>query len=49
MGHGVKAAITSGGTGRKTYASLDIESMGVDINTGPLTQINPTNYFDNRR
>lgn len=47
MGHGVKGAL-SGNAGRKTYASLDIGSMGVDINTGPLTQINSSNFIDNR-
>lgn len=36
-------------SGRKTYATLDIGSMGVDINTGPLTQINSANIIDNRR
>nr|XP_023021128.1 protein Fe65 homolog isoform X3 [Leptinotarsa decemlineata] len=43
MGHGVKGPITSNAS-RKTYAALDIGSMGVDISTGPLTQ----NYVDNR-
>ncbi|KAG5881121.1 hypothetical protein JTB14_032296 [Gonioctena quinquepunctata] len=43
MGHGVKGPITSNAS-RKAYAALDIGSMGVDINTGPLTQ----NYVDNR-
>ncbi|XP_066258029.1 protein Fe65 homolog isoform X1 [Euwallacea similis] len=34
------------GTGRKAYAALDVESMGVDVNTGPLA---PSNLVDNRR
>ncbi|CAG9859848.1 unnamed protein product [Phyllotreta striolata] len=43
MGHGVKGSITSNAS-RKTYATLDITSMGVDVNKGPVTQ----NYVDNR-
>ncbi|XP_030749835.1 protein Fe65 homolog isoform X2 [Sitophilus oryzae] len=46
MGHtGVKSSV-NGGTGRKAYAALDVESMGVDITTGPL---GPSNLIDNRR
>ncbi|GJQ83101.1 hypothetical protein Trydic_g20112 [Trypoxylus dichotomus] len=45
---GVKGQISSG-TGRKAYASLDIGTMGVDINTGPVTHIDSSNYTDNRR
>lgn len=48
MGHSVKAPLAAG-TGRKAYASLNIGSMGVDINTGPLTNIDSSNYTDNRR
>lgn len=48
IGHSVKGSL-SGGPGRKTYASLDIGSMGVDINTGPITHIDSSNYTDNRR
>ncbi|XP_030749836.1 protein Fe65 homolog isoform X3 [Sitophilus oryzae] len=45
MGHtGVKSSV-NGGTGRKAYAALDVESMGVDITTGPL---GPSNLIDNR-
>ncbi|XP_076273871.1 protein Fe65 homolog isoform X3 [Rhynchophorus ferrugineus] len=45
MGHtGLKSSV-NGGTGRKAYAALDVESMGVDITTGPLT---PSNLVDNR-
>ncbi|CAH1104122.1 unnamed protein product [Psylliodes chrysocephalus] len=44
MGHGVKGSITTNAS-RKAYAALDINSMGVDVNKGPLTQ----NYVDNRR
>ncbi|XP_050508540.1 protein Fe65 homolog isoform X2 [Diabrotica virgifera virgifera] len=43
MGHGVKGSVTTNAS-RKAYAALDITSMGVDINKGPLTQ----NYVDNR-
>lgn len=32
------------GPGRKTYAALDIGTMGVDVTTGPLTNLN-----DNKR
>lgn len=49
MGHGIKAPIPIGGTGRRAYASLDIESMGVDVNTGPLTRSDSQNFVDNRR
>ncbi|XP_071056763.1 protein Fe65 homolog isoform X2 [Onthophagus taurus] len=38
----------SGNTGRKSYASLDISTMGVDINTGPVTNLDPSNFTDNR-
>lgn len=48
LGTGVKAPL-SGGPGRKGYATLDIGSMGVDINTGPVTNIDSSNYTDNRR
>lgn len=36
-------------SGRRTYASLDIGSMGVDITTGPVTNLDSSNYTDNRR
>lgn len=53
IGHGGvnKAPLSANTTTavRKTYATLDIGSMGVDINTGPLTQINTANIIDNRR
>ncbi|XP_060532053.1 protein Fe65 homolog isoform X2 [Cylas formicarius] len=42
---GAKAAI-NGGSARKSYASLDVESMGVDLTAGPLAQ---SNVVDNRR
>lgn len=29
----------SGSEGRKSYAALDITSMGVDVNTGPVTNL----------
>lgn len=29
----------SGSEGRKSYATLDITSMGVDVNTGPVTNL----------
>lgn len=46
MGHtGVKSSVNVT-TGRKTYAALDVESMGVDITTGPLAS---SNLIDNRR
>lgn len=45
---GVKGQLSSS-AGRKTYASLDIGTMGVDINTGPVTHIDSSNYTDNRR
>lgn len=49
MGHGVKAPLSgSGGPGRKTYAALDIGSMGVDVNTGPVV-VDSSNFTDNRR
>lgn len=48
MGTGMKAPLSSG-PGRKGYASLDIGSMGVDITTGPVTNIDSSNYMDNRR
>ncbi|XP_031339518.1 uncharacterized protein LOC116168016 [Photinus pyralis] len=48
MGTGMKAPLSSG-PGRKGYASLDIGSMGVDITTGPVTNIDSSNYTDNRR
>ncbi|CAH0560243.1 unnamed protein product [Brassicogethes aeneus] len=49
MGHGLKGgAPMSGNAGRKAYAALDIGSMGVDVTTGPLTQINSSNLIDNR-
>ncbi|KAL1505805.1 hypothetical protein ABEB36_005282 [Hypothenemus hampei] len=41
---GIKGSI-NGSAGRKAYAALDVESMGVDINTGPLA---PSNLIDNR-
>ncbi|VEN63171.1 unnamed protein product [Callosobruchus maculatus] len=44
MGHGVKVPV-SGTASRKTYATLDIGSMGVDLNSGPVTQ----DFVDNRR
>ncbi|XP_056648209.1 protein Fe65 homolog isoform X1 [Diorhabda carinulata] len=44
MGHGGKGSIATNAS-RKAYAALDITSMGVDINKGPVTQ----NYMDNRR
>jgi len=44
MGH--TKGLVSGGAGRKAYAALDVESMGVDITTGPLA---PSNLVDNRR
>ncbi|XP_050308122.1 protein Fe65 homolog isoform X2 [Anthonomus grandis grandis] len=45
MGHtGVKSSV-NGTAGRKTYASLGVESMGVDVTTGPLA---PSNLIDNR-
>lgn len=43
MEHSMKS-----GPGRKGYASLDISSMGVDINTGPMTKFDSSNYTDNR-
>ncbi|XP_056648212.1 protein Fe65 homolog isoform X2 [Diorhabda carinulata] len=43
MGHGGKGSIATNAS-RKAYAALDITSMGVDINKGPVTQ----NYMDNR-
>ena len=47
MGHpGVKNSVNGTTTGRKTYAALDVESMGVDLTTGPLA---PSNLIDNRR
>lgn len=51
MGHGIRTTgpVNTAGSGRKAYASLDIESMGVDINTGPVTRINSKVFFDNRR
>lgn len=48
MVHGVKAPL-SGGSGRKAYAALDIGSMGVNVSTGPITQLDSTNATDNRR
>ncbi|KAL3266605.1 hypothetical protein HHI36_010769 [Cryptolaemus montrouzieri] len=36
MVHGIKSSL-SNGSARKTYASLGIDSMGVDITTGPIT------------
>ncbi|XP_017771885.1 PREDICTED: uncharacterized protein LOC108559207 isoform X2 [Nicrophorus vespilloides] len=50
MGHKVPPPLSSG-PNRKTYAALDIGSMGVDITTGPVTQHNldSSNYTDNRR
>lgn len=38
------------GSGRKAYAALDIGSMGVDLNTGPVTGCGTidTSYPDNR-
>lgn len=48
MGTGIKGPLSTG-PGRKAYAALDIGSMGVDINTGPVTNIDSTNYTDNRR
>lgn len=48
MGTGIKGPLSTG-PGRKAYAALDIGSMGVDINTGPVTTIDSTNYTDNRR
>lgn len=35
--------------GRRSYASLDIGSMGVDITTGPVTNLDSQKYTDNRR
>lgn len=35
--------------GRRSYASLDIGSMGVDITSGPVTNLDSQNYTDNRR
>lgn len=47
MGHKSAALVAPN---RKTYAALDIGSMGVDINTGPqVTHIDSSNYPDNRR
>ncbi|CAH1989960.1 unnamed protein product [Acanthoscelides obtectus] len=43
MGHGVKGPISSTAS-RKTYATLDVGSMGVDLNSGPVTQ----DFIDNR-
>ncbi|KAF5269780.1 hypothetical protein FQA39_LY08561 [Lamprigera yunnana] len=48
MGTGMKTSLSTG-PGRKGYASLDIGSMGVDISTGPVTNIDTSNYTDNRR
>lgn len=45
----VKGGPISSGTGRKAYAALDVGTMGVDINAGPITNIDSTNYTDNRR
>ncbi|XP_065158070.1 protein Fe65 homolog [Atheta coriaria] len=46
MGHKSAALVAPN---RKTYAALDIGSMGVDINTGPqVTHIDSSNYPDNR-
>lgn len=36
MVHGIKSSL-SNNSARKTYASLGIDSMGVDITTGPIT------------
>ncbi|KAJ8977113.1 hypothetical protein NQ317_005241 [Molorchus minor] len=48
IGHGVNEPLNCN-VGRKSYATLDIESMGVDINKGPLTQISSSILIDNRR
>lgn len=36
MVHGIKSSLTNNVSARKTYASLGIDSMGVDIKNGPL-------------
>lgn len=49
IGNSIKEPLL-GGSGRKTYAALDIGTMGVDITSGPLTHINSSNINnDNKR
>ncbi|EEB11505.1 predicted protein [Pediculus humanus corporis] len=39
----------SGCEGRKSYASLDVTSMGVDVNTGPVTNLDSNKIECNNR
>lgn len=39
----------SGSEGRKSYAALDVTSMGVDVNTGPVTNLDSNKKECNNR
>lgn len=38
------SSATTGQTGRRGYAHLDIGSMGVDVTTGPVTNLDTDNH-----
>ncbi|XP_044736073.1 protein Fe65 homolog isoform X2 [Chrysoperla carnea] len=44
-----KPPTSTGGQGRRNYANLDIGSMGVDITTGPVTNLDTNDGFTDNR